>query len=149
MHEDETTQLPTTIVPEPPTGPANGKTVLIAEDDPFIARMYDVKLRSEGYAVVLRNNGREAYEAIKLQRPDLIMLDLNMPELTGQELLAALGNDNFDFSACPIFVLTNSSQDKDKDLATHYGADYYIKAELTPHEIVEKINKKLSPPPTG
>ena len=88
MHEDETTQLPTTIVPEPPTGPANGKTVLIAEDDPFIARMYDVKLRSEGYAVVLRNNGREAYEAIKLQRPDLIMLDLNMPELTGQELLA-------------------------------------------------------------
>jgi CheY-like chemotaxis protein len=123
--------------------PPNGKTVLIAEDDPFISRMYETKLKASGYNVIIKNNGRDAYEDIKSTKPDLLLLDLNMPELTGFEMLNALQNDGFDFEAMPVFILTNSSQEKDRQSAKKFGAEFFIKAELTPRDIVQKINARL------
>jgi CheY-like chemotaxis protein len=116
---------------------------MIAEDDPFIARMYETKLMAVGYSVRVENNGRSAYEAIKEQTPDLLLLDLNMPELTGFELLNALTGDSFDLTSMPVIILTNSSLEKDRQQAKKFGADFYIKAELTPREIVDKINQRL------
>src|SRR4051812_37980671 len=72
----------------PPTdGP---KIILIAEDDPFISRMYQIKLESAGFRVIVKNNGRDAFEAIKSEHPNLAVLDINMPELSGLEVLGAL-----------------------------------------------------------
>jgi two-component system alkaline phosphatase synthesis response regulator PhoP len=119
------------------------KVVLIAEDDPFISRMYQIKLESAGFNVILKTNGRDAYEAIKSDHPNLAVLDINMPELTGLEVLSALQNDNFDFSAMPVIVLTNSSELSDRNTAHSYGAEYLVKAELTPREVLNMISEKL------
>jgi len=122
---------------------SNAKIVLIAEDDPFISRMYQIKLESAGFNVILKTNGRDAYEAIKSDHPNLAVLDINMPELTGLEVLSALQNDNFDFTTMPIIVLTNSSELADRNTAHSYGAEYLVKAELTPREVLDMISTKL------
>ena len=119
------------------------KIILIAEDDPFISRMYQIKLEGAGFNVILKTNGRDAYEAIKSDHPNLAVLDINMPELTGLEVLSALQNDNFDFSAMPVIVLTNSSELSDRNTAHSYGAEYLVKAELTPREVLNMISEKL------
>ena len=121
----------------------SGKTILLAEDDPFISRMYQVKLSGAGFAVILKTNGREAYEAIKAEKPSLIMLDINMPELSGLEVLGALAADGFDFGNTPAIVLTNSSSMDDRKKAEQYGAQYLVKAELTPRQVLDLIDTKL------
>jgi DNA-binding response OmpR family regulator len=120
-----------------------GKTILIAEDDPFISRMYEIKLVSAGFKVILDTNGRDAFEAIKAEHPNLVILDINMPELSGLEVLGALQNDGFDFSGIPIIVLTNSSNMEDRKRATSFGADYLVKAEMTPRQVLDLIDQKL------
>jgi two-component system KDP operon response regulator KdpE len=120
-----------------------GKTILIAEDDPFISRMYEIKLQSAGFKVLLKNNGRDAYEAIKSEHPNLAILDINMPELSGLDVLGALQGDGMDFSAMPVIVLTNSSELSDRNRAHSFGAEYLVKAELTPREVLDMINAKL------
>jgi CheY-like chemotaxis protein len=122
-----------------------GKLILIAEDDPFISRMYQIKLEGAGYHVIVKNNGRDAFEAIKAEHPNLAVLDINMPELSGLEVLAALQNDGFDFDSMPVIVLTNSSELSDRNKAHSFGAEYLVKAELTPREVLNLIGEKLNP----
>ena len=121
-----------------------GKKILIAEDDPFISRMYETKLSRAGYNVTIKNNGRDALEAIKASQPDLIMLDINMPELSGFDVLAALKGDGFDLSTLKILILTNSSNAEHRTLADTYHAEFMIKAELTPQQVLERINEAFS-----
>lgn len=121
-----------------------GKIILIAEDDPFISRMYEIKLESAGFKVILKTNGKDAFDSVKADNPNLAVLDINMPELSGLEVLGALQSDGFDFSTMPIIVLTNSSQEADRKLALSYGADYLVKAEMTPRQVLDMINSKLS-----
>jgi CheY-like chemotaxis protein len=123
--------------------PANGKKIILAEDDPFISRMYQTKLSSGGYDVQLVNNGRDAFEAIKDAGADLVMMDLNMPELTGFEVMRALQSGGFNFSRTIFVILTNSANPADRAEAKNFNADYLIKAELTPREVLEYINKRL------
>jgi two-component system KDP operon response regulator KdpE len=138
-------------MPENPNIPqaaeTDAKLILIAEDDPFISRMYQIKLEAAGLSVIVKNNGRDAYEAIKTNHPNLAILDINMPELTGLEILSALQGDNFDFTTMPIIVLTNSSELSDRNTAHSYGAEYLVKAELTPREVLNMISEKLGIPP--
>ena len=122
---------------------SDGKLILIAEDDPFISRMYQIKLEGAGFRVILKNNGRDAFESIKADHPNLAVLDINMPELSGLEVLAALQNDGFDFSSMPVIVLTNSSELSDRNKAYSFGAEYLVKAELTPREVLDMISEKL------
>lgn len=119
------------------------KTILIAEDDPFILRMYQIKLEGAGFTVITKTNGREAYDCIKAEHPSLFLTDINMPELSGLEVLAALQADGFDFSTMPTIVLTNSSSIEDRKAAQSYGADYLVKAELTPRQVLDRITDKL------
>ena len=126
----------------PASQPSNGKTILLAEDDPFISRMYQTKLTSAGFTVTLVNNGRDAYEQIKGSPPDLAMLDVMMPELTGFQVITALKADGH-LQAGRIIVLTNSANPKDRQQAANLGVDYLIKSDLTPREVLDHINKKL------
>lgn len=124
--------------------PANGKTILIAEDDPFISRMYQTKLTNAGFTVVIKTNGRDAYQTIKETHPDLMMLDINMPELSGLEVLSTLAADSYDFTNSPAMILTNSSDADLRRQAESHGAEYLVKAELTPQEVLNKIVEKLA-----
>lgn len=120
------------------------KTILLAEDDPFISRMYEIKLTSAGYRVLVKNNGRDAFEAIKVEHPNLLVLDINMPELSGLEVLGALQADGYDLATTPVIVLTNSSRNEDRERAKTFNAEYLVKAELTPKQVLELINTKLA-----
>lgn len=126
--------------------PKSAQTILLAEDDPFIARMYETKLSAAGYKVVVKNNGLNAYEAIKEMQPDLLIIDINMPEVTGLELIKNLNNIGFDFKAHPVIILTNSSNPRDIEVAKTLNADYLVKAEMTPQEVLEKIQDKIGKP---
>lgn len=128
-----------------PSLPHNGKTILLGEDDPFISRMYDTKLTLAGYKVIVKNNGRDLYDEIKHNHPDLLLLDLHMPDMTGLELLAALKADNFDFSSMPIIIVTNSTDPDEEKRAKSYNVEYCIKADLTPKQVLDMINQKLAP----
>ena len=123
--------------------PSNGKTILIAEDDPFIARMYETKLTMGGYEVILKSNGREAYDALRESTPDLVLIDINMPELTGFEVLQALKSEGVKLDPSKVIILTNSSGTENQDKAKEFGVDFIIKADLTPKAVLDKINQKL------
>jgi CheY-like chemotaxis protein len=127
----------------------NDKLILIAEDDPFISRMYQIKLENGGFRVIVKNNGRDAFEAIKSEHPNLAILDINMPELSGLEVLGALQADGFDMASMPVFVLTNSSELSDRKKAQSFGAQYLVKAELTPRQVLNMIDDKLGIKPAA
>lgn len=119
------------------------KTVFLAEDDPFISRMYVTKLESAGYRVVTASNGRDAYEIIKEHEPHLVMLDINMPELTGLEVAQAVTKEGL-IEPSKILILTNSANPADRDKTQAMGIEYMVKADLTPRDVLEKINQKIS-----
>ncbi|TAK89254.1 response regulator [Patescibacteria group bacterium] len=121
----------------------NGKRILIVEDDPFISRMYTAKLQTAGFVIELSSNGRDAYEKLKSQEYDLLLMDINIPELTGFEVLKALKNDGRSDIAKKAIVLTNSANPEDHGLADQLGVEYMVKSELTPHQVLERINQKL------
>lgn len=123
--------------------PANGRTIVLAEDDPFISRMYQTKLSGAGFKVVLSNNGRDAFEQIKAANPDLAMLDINMPELSGFEVIRALLAENSSLRPDKMMVLTNSANPADRATASELGVDYFVKAEMTPRDVLNHINQKL------
>lgn len=125
------------------TEATKNKTIVVAEDDPFISGMYQTKLEQSGYKVELLNNGRDAYEAIKKHHPDMVIMDINMPEISGLAVLEALKAEGFDMSGTPVIVLTNSGESKDRDKATALGAMYMVKADVTPHDILKAIESKL------
>lgn len=119
------------------------KKIVLAEDDPFISRMYLTKLEQAGYTTRLAANGRDAVEAIAELHPDLVMLDINMPELSGFEVVRTLQASGYDFSSTIVVVLTNSADPKDRSVAEGLGFDYLVKAEMTPKSVLDHINEKL------
>jgi CheY-like chemotaxis protein len=127
----------------PSPEPHNGKRIVLAEDDPFISRMYLTKLSGAGYEVIVTNNGRDALEQIKELHPDLMMLDINMPELTAFDVVRALQSDGYEFSNSHVVILTNSADPRDRQTASSMGLDYLVKAEMTPRGVLEHISQKL------
>lgn len=116
------------------------KAILLAEDDLAIARMYQTKFEASGYKVTAVADGQAAYEALKADSPALALLDINMPELTGFEVLAKLKGK---LGGVKLIMLTNSSTDADRQSAASYGADYIVKAEYTPGSLLAHINELL------
>src|SRR3989344_430150 len=88
------------------------KTILVVEDDRFYANICKLKLTKVGYNVVVMANGAWALKAIEQQKPDLILLDLVMPEVDGFETLASIKR-NPEFTAIPVIVVTNLGQPED------------------------------------
>ncbi len=121
----------------------NAKSILLAEDDPFISRMYQTKLSLAGYAVVLVGDGRSAFERIKTTMPDLAMLDLNMPELSGFDVIKGLIADGYEMQRTKMVVLTNSANPRDEATAKALGAAFMIKAEVTPQKVLDCIEQTL------
>lgn len=124
---------------------ANGEKaeVVVVEDDPFISRMYEMKLAKAGYKIVMGVNGQEAVKLIAEHQPKLAMVDINMPEMSGLDAVEQLKSNGYDFSRTQVVFLTNSNNPNDIDKAKALGADYLIKADQTPRNVLELIQKKL------
>ncbi len=119
--------------------------ILLVDDDPLLVRMYQKKLEIDGNTVETGSDGQEAYEKAKIFQPDLILLDVMMPRVTGLEALAKLKADEVT-KRIPVVLLTNvSGSQEDTDRGLELGATtYMIKSNYTPKEVVEKVKEILS-----
>ena len=120
------------------------KKILVIEDDKFLSKVYEIKLSKEGYTLIFASDGNKGLEAIKSEEPDLILLDLVLPEKTGFEILEEVAKSKH-LKAIPLIVISNLSQKEDKERAMGYGAnDYISKIDSSIDEIVQKVKKILS-----
>jgi len=119
------------------------KKILVIEDDKFLRELISQKLMKEGYDIVEAIDGEKGIEAIKSEKPDLVLLDLILPEVDGFGVLAKVKEDPT-LAQIPIIILSNLGQKDDIEKGLKLGAiDYLIKAHFTPNEIVEKIKTVL------
>ena len=118
--------------------------ISIIEDDQLISQMYRMKLESSGYEVSVADNGMNGIKMVKEEVPDLILLDLTLPDLGGEVVLDKLSEIKTAM-ATPIVVLTNIDDvSAPKRLAKWDISDYIIKANLLPSEVVERIQEILT-----
>lgn len=110
-------------------------TILIVDDDSQILDFLRPKLKGAGYNVLTANNGIEALEQMKAQEPDLLVLDIMMPEKDGLETLKELR----DFSAVPVIILSTRGADVDKIRGLELGADDYLSKPFNPDELLARI----------
>lgn len=119
------------------------KKVLLIEDDSFISQMYSMKFRQTGIDFMVARDGAEGLELAKKEKPDLILLDIILPEIDGFEVLRCLKEDPLT-RAIPVVMLTNLGQQENIQKGIAMGAkDYIIKAHFTPQEVVEKAQTFL------
>lgn len=112
------------------------------EDDPFLRSVYEVKLANEGFEVKIAGNGREGVDAYDSFKPDIILLDLIMPEMDGFAVLEELKKKRK--IKTPIVVLSNLGQDEDVAKAKELGAvDFLIKASTQINAVVDKVKTIL------
>jgi len=128
-----------------PTKPAK---ILLVEDDDDLANVYQTRLNAEGFEIRRVPNGEDALSAATEFKPDLIVLDVMMPKVSGFDVLDILRNTPTTANV-KIIMLTALSQDADKERADQLGADdYLVKSQVVIADIVERIRFHLGMPPT-
>ena len=121
------------------------KKIVLAEDEPQIARLVEFKLKKEGYSVTTKENGEEALKAIKEDKPDLVLLDIMMPVMGGYEVLRRLKEDE-DLKSIPVIMLTARAQEKDVVKGIDMGAEDYITKPFHPAELLARVKRILGKP---
>lgn len=117
--------------------------VLIIEDEDLVARMYQKSLEFDDFEVEVAIGGNEGYAAIKQSKPDLILLDIMMPEPNGMDVLEKIKKDP-ETKNIPVIMLTNLSGEYDAKLAISKGAtDYWVKKDSSPINLAKRIKEKL------
>ncbi len=114
-------------------------TVLIADDERNIVQLISLYLRNEGFGVESASTGREAIERAGRVKPDLIILDLMMPDIDGWETCRQLRKT----SNVPIIMLTARTEDVDKIVGLEIGADDYVTKPFNPRELVARVKAVL------
>jgi DNA-binding response OmpR family regulator len=121
----------------------NKKTILIVEDDTMISAMYQTKLSAEGLEVLVADNGADGLKLAAENKPDLILLDVIMPQMDGFAVLTEL-KENAKTKKIPVVLLTNLSTEEDQQKGKQLGAaEYIVKSSLTPDQVSDKVKKLL------
>lgn len=115
------------------------KTIMVVDDDAGIRRMLKVNLEQEGFRIVTANNGREALFVMREEKPDLIILDLMMPEMGGYEFMRAYSQE----ADTPVIMLTAKIEETDKVLGLEFGADDYLTKPFSMRELIARIRALL------
>lgn len=119
------------------------KRVCIIDDDPNIREIYLVKFNQEGFDVSLAGDGEEGMKVIREKRPDIILLDLQMPIKNGTEVLAELDKDE-ELRKIPVIVLTNiDNEDSYHQVGKFETRFYLIKSLTTPQKAVDYVREVL------
>ena len=117
--------------------------VAIIEDDIAIIQMYRMKFESEGFDVVTAENGINGLKLIQKESPDIVLLDLMMPEMRGDEMLIELRQKEWG-KDLKVIVLTNMGETEALDSMKEANVlDYIVKADMTPKQVTEKIKAAL------
>ena len=112
--------------------------VMVIDDEPFILMMIEDKLKSAGLKVITRRESKGAFEEIKKEKPDLIILDWMMPEISGIDICKRLKSDP-SLSEIPVFMLTAKGQEDDEKLGLSCGVDRYITKPFSPRGLLEIV----------
>ena len=119
-------------------------TILVVEDDPQIQQIYQFKLDISGFTVLCASNGEMGLALAEAHLPDLILLDLRMPVMSGDEMLAALRSTDWG-ADMRVIILTNISKTEAPAGLRFLGVDRYIvKAHQTPAQVVEIVREVLN-----
>jgi DNA-binding response OmpR family regulator len=113
--------------------------ILVADDEANIVQLLRMYLREEGFEVVAAHDGRQALERFNAEAPDLVLLDLMMPELGGFEVCSEIRKT----SEVPVIMLTARSDDVDKIVGLEMGADDYVTKPFNPREVVARVKATL------
>ena len=118
--------------------------IAIIEDDQAISQMYRFKFEAEGYTVETADNGRLGLELAGSMKPDIILLDLMMPEMTGDEMLEKLRAKDWG-QKVKVIILTNVGEQELPAKIKELGVSGVIlKANMTPRQVAEMVKKRLA-----
>lgn len=127
----------------PEGNPAPQKRILLVEDDDALANVYLVRLKAEGFDVERVANGEDALASALKYRPDLVLLDVMMPKVSGFDVLDILRNTP-DTANLKIIILTALSQESDKQRALALGVDdYMVKSQVVITDVIDRIKFHL------
>ena len=115
------------------------RKVLVVDDEPKIVQLARDYLEHAGFAVVVAHDGKAALASARAQRPDLVVLDLGLPELDGLDVARTLRQE----SNVPIVMLTGRSEESDKLVGLEIGADDYVTKPFSPKELVARVRAVL------
>lgn len=115
------------------------KTILAVDDDPNIVKLVQITLELNGFNVITAYNGKSGLEKTIEQMPDLILLDIDMPEMNGLQVLEEIKN-NPSTAAIPVIMLTARTMGDDFEKAMERKADWYIAKPFKKDHLLEKIN---------
>lgn len=119
------------------------KMVLIIEDDIFLRKALQVKFKKEGLEIWVASDGKEALSYLEREAPDVVLLDLMIPSVSGFDVLAAI-RKNERWKNVPVIILTVLAQPQDIKRGKELGAtDYLVKTDVKIGEVVEKVKKFL------
>jgi CheY-like chemotaxis protein len=119
--------------------PASKRTILVVDDEQEIVAVVRTRLEQNGYNVRCAYSGLHVFAALAAQKPDLILLDIMMPQMDGLEVLTRL-RENSDTASIPVIFLTAMVHDEDLRRGYKMGAKYYITKPFTSTQVLEGIN---------
>ncbi|MEK7626871.1 MAG: response regulator [Patescibacteria group bacterium] len=119
------------------------KKILLVEDEPMLSNLLRQRLEKENFKVTAAHDGNEAIKFLKQEKPDLILLDIILPKMSGFEIMEIMKSDPT-LQAAPVVVVSNLGQDSDIERGQSLGAiGYFIKANLSIEDLVSKIKEFL------
>lgn len=117
--------------------------IAIIEDDSVISQMYRMKFETDGFEVQIANNGRDGIGLVEEFSPDIVLLDMQMPIMNGDEALRQIRKSDWG-KTVPVMVLTNLGEEEaPKDMRSLGIEAYIVKADLTPRQVVERVKSTL------
>jgi DNA-binding response OmpR family regulator len=117
--------------------------IAIIEDDPVISQMYRMKFESDGFDVQLASDGKRGIALVESFSPDLILLDLQMPEMDGADALEIIRKNEWGKNI-PVIILTNLGEEESPKQLRALGIhSYIVKADLTPRQVVQRVKEAL------
>src|SRR5690242_15213415 len=123
--------------------PNTTKTVLVVDDEQDILDLVRYRLEYDGYRVITASDGESGLSIARAERPDLCVLDVMMPKLSGLEVLAHLRDDP-STAAIRVILLTARGQDADVDRGFELGAHDYVTKPFSPRELRRRVHAQLS-----
>ena len=115
--------------------------IAIIEDDPTISQMYRMKFEADGFDVRMAGNGKIGVELVKTFKPDIILLDIQMPEMDGAEALKHIRADSHSKDT-PVIILTNLGEEEAPSEMRSLGiSSYIVKANNTPRQVVTHVKE--------
>jgi len=119
------------------------KSILLVEDDPFLIEIYTTKFKQVGFSIEKVEDGEECLRKLKEKTPDLLLLDIVLPNLNGWEILRKMKEDD-NLKNIKVVILSNLGEKQDIEKGIKLGAiKYLVKAHYTPSEVVEEVKKIL------